>query len=222
MTERHTEEKETRRDQLAARNSAAITTESSKNMNPILSILTPTIPERSRSLRFLTSLIEEQAIKHPRAIEHLALSDNRTRSIGAKRQALADIARGQYIAFVDDDDDVSDDYVERLLKAAQTGADVITFRQQAIYNGLESEVHFGINNQDGPFNPGGITLRAPWHVCAWRRERVQGCLFSESNYGEDLVWCLQARRRARTAHHIDAVIHSYRHDAATTAAPETK
>jgi glycosyltransferase involved in cell wall biosynthesis len=148
------------------------------------------------------------------------LFDNRARSIGAKRQSLVDIARGEYIAFVDDDDDVSEDYVERLLEATKTGADVITFRQRAIYNGLESEVHFGINNQDGPFTPGGITLRAPWHVCAWRRERVKDCLFAESNYGEDLAWCLQARRRARTAHHIDEVLHTYRHDASTTAAPE--
>jgi len=154
-------------------------------------------------------------------VEWLALCDNRARSIGAKRQALVDIARGKYIAFVDDDDDVSDDYVERLLAAAETNADVITFRQRAIYNGLESEVHFGINNQDGPFTPGGITLRAPWHVCAWKREAVAGCLFGESNYAEDLVWCQQARKRIRTAHHIDAVLHTYRHDAATTAAPES-
>jgi hypothetical protein len=191
-------------------------------MNPILSILTPTIKERADWLHALAHKIESQAFDCGGGVEHLMLSDNRTRSIGAKRQSLVDIARGQYIAFVDDDDDVSNDYVERLLAAAKTGADVITFRQQAIYNGLESEVHFGINNQDGPFTPGGITLRAPWHVCAWRRERVQGCLFAESNYGEDLAWCLQARRRARTAHHIDAVLHTYRHDARTTAAPEPK
>jgi hypothetical protein len=222
MTEPRTEEKATRRDQSAARNSAATTTESSRNMNPTLSILTPSIPSRIQRLgmdcQWLMSQLSEQIGGLP--VEHLVLCDNRARSIGAKRQALVDIARGEYIAFVDDDDDVSQDYVERLLEATKTRADVITFRQRAIYNGLESEVHFGINNQDGPFTPGGITLRAPWHVCAWKRERVQGCLFSESNYGEDLAWCLQARRRARTAHHIDAVIHTYRHDAATTAAPE--
>jgi len=186
-------------------------------MNPILSILTPAIWNRE-SAKFLAAAISEQIGSAP--VEHLVLFDNRARSIGAKRQALVDIARGEYVAFVDDDDDISPDYVERLLKAAQTGADVITFRQRAIYNGLESEVHFGINNQDGPFNPGGITLRAPWHVCAWKRERVADCLFSESNYAEDLVWCMQARKRARTAHHIDEVLHTYRHDAATTAAPE--
>jgi hypothetical protein len=191
-------------------------------MNPILSILTPTIRGRESHLSKLQTNIEDQSLKLKNSawIEHLVLCDNRARSIGAKRQALVDIARGQYIAFVDDDDDVAPDYVESLLKAAQTGADVITFRQRAIYNGLESEVHFGVNNQDGQFNPGGITLRAPWHVCAWKRERVEGCLFSEVNFGEDLVWCLQARKRIRTAHHIDKILHTYRHDASTTAAPE--
>lgn len=192
-------------------------------MNPILSILTPTIRGRESQLAKLQDKIQSQIGTQYGVpiVEHLTLSDNRARSIGAKRQALVDIARGKYIAFVDDDDDVSGDYVARLLAAAETGADVITFRQRAIYNGLESEVHFGINNQDGPFTPGGITIRAPWHVCAWKRERVAGCLFAESNYGEDKIWCLQARKRIRTAHHIDAVLHTYRHDAATTAAPES-
>ena len=217
MTERHTEGKETRHDQSAATNSAAITTRFSRSMKPTLSILTPAIWNRE-SAKFLAAAISEQIGSAP--VEHLVLFDNRARSIGAKRQALVDIARGQYLAFVDDDDDVSEDYVSSLLKAAETGADVITFRQRAIYNGLESEVHFGINNQDGPFKPGGITLRAPWHVCAWKRDRIADCLFSFTNYGEDLAWCLQARRRASTAHHIDAVLHTYRHDAATTAAPE--
>ena len=187
-------------------------------MNPTISLLTPTIPGREKQLKALGEKLAAQIGDKP--VEWLALCDNRQRSIGAKRQALWDIARGTYCAMIDDDDDVSDDYVASLLEAAQTGADVITFRQRAIYNGLESEVHFGALNRDGPFIPGGITLRGPWHVCAWKREVVQGCLFGESNYGEDLVWCQQARKRTRTAHHIDRVLHTYRHDAATTAAPE--
>ena len=187
-----------------------------------LSILTPTIPGREKRLHALQTRIEEQssALKSSGQVEHLILSDNRTRSIGEKRQALVDIANGEYIAFCDDDDDVSDDYVLEILKAIETRADVITFNQKAIYNGLESVVHFGIKNQDGQFNPGGITLRGPWHICAWNRQKVKGCVFGFSNYGEDLVWCHQARKRIKTAHHISKVLHTYIHDAATTAAPE--
>ena len=191
---------------------------SEKTKAMILSILTPTIPGREKQLQALQQKIEAQIGGQP--VEHLILSDNRKRSIGAKRQALVDIARGEYIAFVDDDDDISEDYVSSLLGAMESGADVITFEQRAIYNGLESKVCFGVNNQDNAFTPNGITLRAPWHVCAWRRDVVAGCLFSEVNFGEDLVWCIQARQRLKTAHHIDKVLHTYRHDAATTAAPE--
>lgn len=187
-------------------------------MTPILSILTPTIPGRESQVKALTDKIAHQI--GVLAVEHLVLSDNLTRSIGAKRQALADIARGQWFAFVDDDDDVSDDYITNLLAGCMTGADVITFRQRAIYNGLESEVHFRLGQGDGPFTPGGITNRDAWHVCAWKRDKVQGCLYGENNFGEDLAWCRQARRRVRTEHHIPEVLHTYRHDASTTAAPE--
>jgi len=199
----------------------------------ILSILTPTIPGRERQLQTLQWRIEEQIAALPTRtedlssaprtsgqVEHLMLSDNRTRSIGAKRQALLDIARGQYIAFVDDDDDIADSYVEELLAAAASGADVITFLQGATYNGKQSVVDFQLGQGDHGFVPGGITNRDAWHVCAWKRDTVAGCQFLETNYGEDRAWALQARKRARTTVHIPKILHYYRHDAATTAAPE--
>lgn len=184
----------------------------------ILSILTPTIPGRERQLQTLQWRIEEQI--GGQAVEHLILSDNRQRSIGAKRQSLLDIARGQYIAFVDDDDDIADSYVAELLAAAASGADVITFLQGATYNGKQSVVDFQLGQGDHGFVPGGITNRDAWHVNAWRRSRVAHCQFGESNYGEDLTWCQQARRMAQTTVHIPKILHFYRHDAATTAAPE--
>ena len=198
-----------------------------------LSILTPTIPGRERQLQALQWRIEEQiqalqthiedrssALRSSGQVEHLIFSDNRQRSIGAKRQALLDIARGQYIAFVDDDDDIADSYVSELLAAAASGADVITFLQGATYNGKQSVVDFQLGQGDHGFVPGGITNRDAWHVNAWRRSRVAHCQFGESNYGEDLTWCQQARRMAGTTVHIPKILHFYRHDASTTAAPE--
>lgn len=189
-------------------------------ITPTLSILTPTIPGRERQVEKLAAKIAQQTADCAGEVEHLILCDNRARTIGAKRQALLDIARGTYVAFVDDDDDISGDYVDWLLAAAATHADVLTFRQRVIYNGQEGEIEFGIKHPDEPFRPGGVAKRAPWHVCAWRREKVTGCVFGESNYGEDLIWCQQARRRVSTGYHLGVVLHTYRHDAATTAAPE--
>lgn len=181
-----------------------------------LSILTPTIPARASQLAALQNKI---AAQNPGTVEHLIFSDNCRRSIGAKRQSLVDIARGEYIAFVDDDDDISEDYIASILHAIGTGADVITFRQRAIVNGGECEIEFGVNHIDETFKAGQRIKRAPWHICAWKRSVIEGCQFGESNYGEDLVWCQQARKRIRTAHHIDSILHTYRHSAETTTAP---
>jgi glycosyltransferase involved in cell wall biosynthesis len=184
-----------------------------------LSILTPTIPSRKEQLSKLSEKIAKQS--NDLAVEHLSFADNRTRTIGAKRQALLDIARGEYIAFVDDDDDIEPDYVSEILAAIQQGPDVITFQQNSYYNGAFSKVIFGLNNRDEPFQPNGITLRAPWHVCVWKRELVKTCQFGESNYGEDIIWSRQARARIQTSLHIDKTLCTYRHDAALTAAPES-
>jgi len=188
-------------------------------MNIQLSILTPTIPSRKEQLSKLSEKIAKQS--NDLAVEHLSFADNRTRTIGAKRQSLLDIARGEYIAFVDDDDDIEPDYVSEILLAIKQGPDVITFEQNSYYNGAFSKVVFGLNNRDEPFQPNGITLRAPWHVCVWKRELVKTCQFGESNYGEDIIWSRQARARIKTSLHIDKTLCTYRHDAALTAAPES-
>lgn len=181
-----------------------------------LSILTPAIWRRIDKARALADLIAPHA-----HVEHIVILDNMTRSIGLKRQACMDAAIGEYIMFCDDDDELLPDAIPLLLAAIQRKPDVITFKQDAIYNGQQSVVVFGLNNEDGPFVAGGQTLRAPWHVCAWKRELVSDCLFPDMNYGEDRVWAEQARRRVRSACHIDQVLHRYTHDARETAAPES-
>jgi hypothetical protein len=74
-----------------------------------LSILTPAVPSRIFQLQKLCFELEGQIKGLP--VEHLALLDNKRRTVGEKRDALLRAARGRYVAFVDDDDDVSDDYV---------------------------------------------------------------------------------------------------------------
>lgn len=191
---------------------------------PLLSILTPACWNRVEQGRALhEKLIHQPASSH---IEHLVLYDNRARSIGMKRQALLNSARGDFIAFVDDDDDVSKDYVTRLIEAIieHPEADVITFDQAAIYNRKPFTVHFQIGAKDDKLLLDGpdhqrIT-RGPWHVCAWRRSKIRHCQFLDTNYGEDAAWVAQARQHVTRAHHIDAILHTYRHDASTTLAPE--
>jgi glycosyltransferase involved in cell wall biosynthesis len=153
-------------------------------------------------------------------VEHLTLIDNKRRTVGEKRDALLRAARGKYVAFVDDDDSVSDDYVSQLLTAAGGDPDVITFRQRSIINGAEGEIVFGLGNPNESFVAGGSAKRNAWHVCAWRRVLAILSHFPASNYGEDWAYAapLCGIPNLRSAH-VDAVLHTYIHDARTTEAP---
>lgn len=184
--------------------------------NIILSILIPTVPERREQFGRLFDKINSQSVG--KAVEILSFCDNRRRSIGLKRQALLDAAAGRYSAFVDDDDNVSDEYIAELYNAAKSSVHVISFRQDASWNGAKSEVQFSIQNEDEEFNPGGITKRFPWHSCAWRTDVARRAVFSDKNWGEDHDWVCQLKPLQLVEAHIPRVLHHYCHtDAASLA-----
>jgi len=185
---------------------------------PTLSILIPSVPVRRTAAEALQTKLIAQADAAGVDAEILCLSDNFRRSIGLKRQALLDIARGDYVAYCDDDDDVTDTYMAALAAAASRGQDVITFEQHATWNGHRSTVEFRLGAEDREFAPGGRTLRGPWHSCAWRRRLVTNCQFPDKNWGEDYDWVRQARRCVRSESHVRAVLHIYCHSDATSLA----
>lgn len=198
---------------------------------PLLSILIPATPKRYLShLWPLWQKLEAQAAPFGDAVEILVFLDNRRRTIGKKREALVRMARGRFVAFCDDDDDVSDSYVFDLLGAIRAKPDVsvITFSQRVLVDGVEGICAFGLTNPNEPFRPGGFR-RSAWHVCAWRRELAQAFPFPDTNYGEDWGWArhlvLEAMDRVfreglpAVEHRIPKVLHTYRYDSAVSEAP---
>ena len=187
-------------------------------MNPILSILTPAVQSRMAQLAMLCDELARQI--GGQAVEHLALLDNKRRTVGEKRDALLRAARGAYVAFVDDDDWISPDYVAELVKAASERPDVITFNQHCIVNATQFEVQFKLGNPNEVPNGAGTIKRNAWHVCAWRRTLAIQSRVPASNYGEDWAFAapLCALPGLREVH-IPKVLHHYRHSSETTEAP---
>ncbi len=80
------------------------------------SILICGIPERYHSVQpLLYSLLEAQAISRRPDVELLYFMDNKRRTVGAKRNALLSMAIGEYISFIDDDDEVAPNYVDKII-----------------------------------------------------------------------------------------------------------
>ena len=171
------------------------------------------IPERFHSCQpLLYSLLETQGVARLPDVECLYLLDNKRRPVGAKRNALLDAARGQYISFADDDDQVAPDYVQRirdtLLKVGkmEPPVDVITFGQRATLHphGITHECTYSLEHwrnrkpeerrqlapapgPDGKPLPNVLLWTGPpAHTMVWRRAILDGLRFPEKQFGEDV------------------------------------
>ena len=98
-----------------------------------LSILIPSITERIHQLNVLLKELEDQAGEEP--VEIIVFIDNCKRTIGKKRTDLLQLAQGEYITMIDDDDFISSDYISTVLTAIEEGKDVITFKQKSTIDG---------------------------------------------------------------------------------------
>lgn len=176
-------------------------------MIPLLSILTPSLPSRADRLARLVAELDRQIGDLP--VEHLVLSDNKRRTVGEKRQALLNIAKGEYVAFVDDDDWVRGNYVHCLLTAIEHRPDVITFQQDAYFDGIGNRVVFRFGAANDELNGDEGATRGAWHVCAWRAPIARLSHFPSTNYGEDWAWAEPLNKYDLKEHHIPAVLHEY-------------
>jgi len=179
----------------------------------LFSVLILSIPNRvDKYLMPLYTKMLKQAEGHPE-VEILCLIDNKSMTIGEKRQSLLNCARGKWVGFMDDDDDISDNYIESLSGAMKNHpADVITFDQHCSVNGEEFLVNFRMGNPHQPWIPKSKInkiLRPPYHMCFWKTDIAKGAKFKPSSYGEDLAWCMEMYPKIQTETHIDRVLHNY-------------
>jgi glycosyltransferase involved in cell wall biosynthesis len=193
------------------------------------SILILSIPSRFESLKAAVTHLQEQAdaTGQGKSVEILVLLDNKSKSISEKRNDLLQMARGKYIAFLDDDDAVSKDYMSKILKAIdENDVDCISFNQWCSLDGEPMDVEFGIGNPHGHLwrdDEGflGDIKRPPYHMCLWRREIAITEAFNPV-YGangqstEDIDWLMRLYPKIQTEHHIPDALHGYIYNSKTT------
>lgn len=188
----------------------------------LLSILIPTIPERSAKFTALYNELMRQKTAfdtfHSSLGELEIVVNAGARfldgglSIGKKREALVQQAQGQYLCFLDDDESVSPNYVETLMRLCSQGNDICTFRaivkMETFWSLLDMRLIYKFNDQ---ISPDYTVRRPPWHVCPMKSHFAKMFQFKDINAAEDFEWMEKVLVRCTTESHTDKVIFQYNH-----------
>jgi glycosyltransferase involved in cell wall biosynthesis len=188
-----------------------------------LSILIPTLYSRMQKFTVLAEKIMYQIKENnlTQNIELIAHYDNKSIGLSKKRTDMLKNAQGDFITFLDDDDNIAPNYIESIyytiLKHPQT--DVITFNQHCNVDGekfvVKSDIKYDLTLQrTQKYN---IFIRFPWIWCIWRRDLIVNIPFidpdsNKKNYGEDLFWLSKVKNKIHTETKIDKILHFYRFD----------
>lgn len=157
----------------------------------LLSILIPTLsnPTRQSYLARLMNDLGPQVARMTDEVEVLTEVDNGQLQIGTKRNWLVSRSKGKFIAFVDDDDAVALDYVQRITDAIRENPDIDCVGMQGTF---VVDERF---EQAKPFyhsiaypawrEEKGVYYRPPNHLNPIRRDHVLATPFKEISFGED-------------------------------------
>ena len=154
-----------------------------------LSILICTLPERKELYEFIDKKLSKQILDlgvFAKQVE-MCTHNSITMTTGAKRNALLEMSQGQFIVFVDDDDDVSDDYVEKIFFTIlkHPYIDCIGIEGIITTDGLQQKNWIiSIDCKDW-YEENDVYFRTPNHISPVRRELALKAGFPDVTYAED-------------------------------------
>jgi hypothetical protein len=158
------------------------------------SVLIPTIPGREASLESLLSGIREKVARlapHLR-VEYCINFDRREKSVGRKREELLQGAKGKYMSFIDDDDQITDAYIEDLQATIAGSFHVMRLRGEIKPYTFTHSTEISLS---GPMAIGSVFVRPPNHLNPMMTDVAKLIHFGDALRGEDLDWTIRLAKR---------------------------
>jgi hypothetical protein len=154
----------------------------------ILSITIATISLRKKLFDKLYSELLRQIKEYNLFNEVEILIDNdNDRYLGTKRKMLLDKAKGLFTCAIDDDDNISADYLKQIIDAIKINpnVDCIGINGTIIINNGEPKQWFISCKYEDWFEENNIYFRTPNHITPIKTELVRQINFDEVPWGED-------------------------------------
>jgi hypothetical protein len=184
----------------------------------ILSILICSLNKRAGMLASLLEKLSKQieACQAWEKVEVLVEMDNGEKPTGTKRNTLLNSAKGVYVVYADDDDEVFDYYVEEVLKAAEQDCDAMAVCGIMSTNGRDIKKWFiAKDNQyvaSRDENGSEIYLRYQNHISPVKREIALQVGFTDKYVGEDYDYANKLHKMGlvKTEAKIEKPIYHYK------------
>lgn len=183
----------------------------------LLTIAVCTMPSRMKTFVKVTEELVKQADGKP--VEVFCFLDNRKSNLSEKRNLVIAGAKGKYISFVDDDDQVEPDYVDSILKEIRNDpeADCIVFDVMVHgYNPQPKLCKYGVEYIH--WEAEDAYYRKPNHIMAFRTEISRRHKYKKelSAIAEDTEWADRASKDIVKQKRIEKVLYHYLYDASKT------
>lgn len=173
-----------------------------------LSILIPSLIDRYELRDRLLHRLAHQTPELLDRCEVLVAIDNGQATIGEKRNNLLDAAQGEYVIFIDDDDIVTEDYLDKIFEGIDKGVDHVGVCMLYAplgkpHSRVECSMHYAWTHDGEKY------LRPPQHVCAIRRGIACQVGFPAVSFGEDKAFASAVAPIIETEHIITRPIYYY-------------
>lgn len=171
-----------------------------------LSILICHLPERARELGLLLDSLQRQTSL---CVEILTDDAPRGEPVGRKRNRLIDKAKGEYLCFIDDDDEVSGDYISSILSAIRKNPDCVGIEGIIQAQGKNMIFRHSIEFA-GWYTGADAYYRTPNHLNPIRSDIVKRVRFRDDlSFGEDQDFSYRIKPFLKTEEYIDRPIYFY-------------
>lgn len=181
----------------------------------LLTLIIPRLAERKASWKHLQMTLakQQQGLGLPESTVEI-LTDVSDEPVARKRQRMFDAARGRYVAFVDDDDMVSEEYLRSLVMTIIhfPAVDVVSFEGKRTEDGAKCQrMHWSLATPQNQRTEKTRYIMAN-HLCAMRRDLCQEVRFwRETAYGSDQIYwrSLHVAKLLQTEVHLPDQLYHY-------------
>lgn len=157
------------------------------------SILICTLDEREEPFTYIYNKLDKQIKDNhlENKIEILVFKDNRENTIGFKRNSLLKQSRGAYVNFIDDDDDVHDNYITMIHEKMKSKPDCVSLIGIITFDDANPAKFIHSIKFKNYFQANGIYFRPPNHLNPMKRSIAAQYLFPSISFGEDTDWAMR-------------------------------